>query len=57
MEGSSFGVNQTTFAKVVHVLEFVSIKASGNIDPFAPETRSFFILKLQRIDEDMSNLL
>jgi len=36
VEGSSFGVNQTTFTKVVHVLELVSIKASGNINPFAP---------------------
>jgi len=37
VKGSAFWVNQTAFAKVVHVLEFVAIKASGDIDTFAPD--------------------
>ena len=46
VKGSAFWVNQTAFAKVVHVLEFVAIKASGDIDTFAPNRRiNTFTLK------------
>jgi len=51
VEGSSFGVNQTTFTKVVHVLELVSIKASGNINPFAPNNDDSLALE-QSLGDD-----
>jgi len=37
VERAPLGVDQTTLAKVIHVLELVAVKASGNIDPFAPD--------------------
>ena len=33
MEGPSLGVDQATFAKVVHVLQLVTVEASGDVDP------------------------
>ena len=37
MEGSSFGVDQTPFAEVIHVFELVAVKAPRNVDAFAPK--------------------
>ena len=37
VEGSSLGVNQATFAKVIHVLKLVAVKASGNVNSLAPD--------------------
>ena len=33
MEGSSLGVDQAALAKVIHVLQLVTVEASGDVDP------------------------
>lgn len=45
VERSSLRVDQTTFAKVVHVLKLVAIKASGNVDPLTPDDDDTLPLK------------
>jgi len=53
MEGPSLGVDQATFAKVVHVLQLVTVEASGDVDPFASDNDDSLPLK-ERLGDDGS---
>lgn len=45
VEGASFGVDQTPLAKVIHILELISVKAPGNVDSFTPDDDDSLSLK------------
>jgi len=51
MEGSSFGVDQTPFAEVIHVFELVAVKAPRNVDAFAPNNDDSLSLE-KRLGDD-----
>merc|ERR1712126_210652 len=51
MEGSSFGVDQTPFAKVFLVFELVAVKATRNVDAFAPDSDDSLSLE-KRLGDD-----
>jgi len=51
MEGAALGVDQTPLAKVVHVFELVAVKASGDVDPFAPDNNDSLSLQ-QSLGDD-----
>jgi len=53
MEGSSLGVDQAALAKVIHVLQLVTVEASGDVDPFASHDDDSLPLK-ERLGDDGS---
>jgi len=45
VERASFGVDQTPFAEIIHVLELIAVKTSGNVDSLAPDDDDSLSLK------------
>ena len=43
MEGPSLGVDQATFAKVVHVLQLVAVEASGDVDTWGRKCKELIV--------------